>query len=76
MFTAVFLEFVFWTSSVQASSEVIAFLIIFITVMQMNVEKLMKMAGAVRTGGKGSVRRCVEFSLISKYYLGSSIKLL
>lgn len=76
MFTAVFLEFVFWTSSVQASSEVIAFLIIFITVMQMNVEKLMKMAGAVRTGGKGSVRRCVEFSLISKYYLGNSIKLL
>lgn len=27
---------------------------------QMNVEKLMKMAGAVRTGGKGSVRRCVS----------------
>lgn len=26
--------------------------------MQMNREKLMKMAGAVRTGGKGSMRRC------------------
>jgi hypothetical protein len=25
----------------------------------MNVEKLKKMAGAVRTGGKGSMRRCV-----------------
>ena len=25
----------------------------------MNVEKLMKMAGAVRTGGKGSMRRFV-----------------
>lgn len=29
--------------------------------IQMNREKLMKMAGAVRTGGKGSVRRCVVF---------------
>ncbi|KAM7513807.1 hypothetical protein LguiA_003390 [Lonicera macranthoides] len=30
---------------------------IFPFLWQMNVEKLMKMAGAVRTGGKGSVRR-------------------
>jgi hypothetical protein len=30
--------------------------------MQMNRERLMKMAGAVRTGGKGSVRRQVCFS--------------
>lgn len=59
----------FWTSSVQASCEVIVFLITFITVMQMNVEKLMKMAGAVRTGGKGSVRRCVEASPMWKYLL-------
>lgn len=28
------------------------------TLVQMNREKLMKMAGAVRTGGKGSMRRC------------------
>ncbi|KAJ8504973.1 hypothetical protein OPV22_005859 [Ensete ventricosum] len=28
-----------------------------VTVAKMNVEKLMKMAGAVRTGGKGSMRR-------------------
>ncbi|CAL9045128.1 nascent polypeptide-associated complex subunit beta-like [Musa acuminata AAA Group] len=28
-----------------------------LTVAKMNVEKLMKMAGAVRTGGKGSMRR-------------------
>lgn len=38
---------------------------------QMNVEKLMKMAGAVRTGGKGSMRRyefC--FSILLKYLLG------
>lgn len=34
----------------------------------MNVEKLMKMAGAVRTGGKGSMRRCknkaINFSML------------
>ena len=29
-------------------------------VLQMNREKLMKMASAVRTGGKGSVRRSVH----------------
>ncbi|KAK6232070.1 hypothetical protein QUC31_010717 [Theobroma cacao] len=29
----------------------------FYSFVQMNVEKLMKMAGAVRTGGKGSMRR-------------------
>ena len=28
---------------------------------QMNVERLMKMAGAVRTGGKGSMRRYVYY---------------
>lgn len=27
--------------------------------LQMNVERLQKMAGVVRTGGKGTVRRCV-----------------
>jgi hypothetical protein len=31
----------------------------------MNVEKLKKMAGAVRTGGKGSMRRCLIFLLLS-----------
>jgi hypothetical protein len=30
---------------------------------QMNREKLMKMASAVRTGGKGSVRRLILFRL-------------
>lgn len=30
----------------------------------MNVEKLKKMAGAVRTGGKGSMRRCLLFLLL------------
>jgi len=33
----------------------------FFVLTQMNVEKLKKMAGAVRTGGKGSMRRCVLF---------------
>jgi hypothetical protein len=32
---------------------------------QMNVEKLKKMAGAVRTGGKGSMRRCLLLFLSS-----------
>lgn len=35
----------------------------FYLFMQMNRERLMKMAGAVRTGGKGSVRRCVSVQL-------------
>jgi hypothetical protein len=30
--------------------------------MQMNVDKLKKMAGAVRTGGKGSMRRYLFFT--------------
>lgn len=31
-------------------------------IMQMDREKLIKMAGAVRTGGKGSMRRyCIKF---------------
>lgn len=29
----------------------------------MNVEKLRKMAGSVRTGGKGTMRRSVYFSV-------------
>jgi len=32
---------------------------LFFTSEQMNVEKLMKMAGSVRTGGKGTVRRYI-----------------
>jgi len=32
---------------------------LFFVLTQMNVEKLKKMAGAVRTGGKGSMRRCI-----------------
>ena len=37
-------------------------------VLQMNVDKLKKMAGAVRTGGKGSMRRCL-FSSCSSHVL-------
>ncbi|RWW72615.1 hypothetical protein BHE74_00019615, partial [Ensete ventricosum] len=33
--------------------------------IQMNVEKLMKMAGAVRTGGKGSMRRFIVKILVN-----------
>lgn len=36
--------------------------------MQMNVDKLKKMAGAVRTGGKGSVRRCVLLLYLQPAY--------
>jgi hypothetical protein len=34
-------------------------------VLQMDVEKLKRMAGAVRTGGKGSMRRCFSYWLFT-----------
>lgn len=34
--------------------------IFYLTLIQMNREKLMKMAGSVRTGGKGTVRRWIN----------------
>jgi hypothetical protein len=44
--------------------------------MQMNVDKLKKMAGAVRTGGKGSMRRCLFFYCIySRRRVNSSAEL-
>lgn len=41
--------------------------------LQMNRERLMKMASAVRTGGKGTVRRCAILAL-TEMYLGILIR--
>lgn len=48
---------------------------LFVCFMQMNVEKLKKMAGAVRTGGKGSMRRCLFFYIHQRWHVNISSEL-